>query len=317
MNTPYNYLRLSLTDRCNFNCFYCQPSLRRQFFDKSDMLGPEQILSLSEEMVSFGIRHIRLTGGEPLLRKDIYSLTETISAIPGLECLSLTTNGYFLGDFLKNSPVHLDRVNVSLDTLKKDRFKKFTGRDALNRVVSGILKAKSLGVGSVKINVVLWRHFNDDEVFDFIDFGARHNIDVRFIEYFATKSKCEGQSGSFVPTNEIKNSIEKVRGPLESIGRDSLSGPAEYYRLKGHPARIGFISSVTDNFCHECNRLRLSADGKLYLCLHSNRFIDLKNFFGKDFSESMPQSIKNFIIEKKQYNKLTCQRLFEMSSIGG
>lgn len=319
METPlYSYLRLSVTDRCNFNCFYCNPALRHDFLNEREKLTTFEMLSLVKILCDYGIKHVRLTGGEPLLRDDLSIFIKGLQALPQVECFSLTTNGYHLLSFLENNrDIRLNKINVSLDTLKRERFKKLTGIDAFSRIQDGILNAKKAGLEHVKLNVILMKGFNDDEISDFVDFGLAHQLDVRFIEYFSTQFKCDSLSASFIPSSVIKEIIEAKYGVLDFLGCDPHSGPAQYFKIKGEASRVGFISSVTDFFCRACNRLRLTCDGKLYPCLHSDYHVDfkkaLRGYDGKNIAKLIDEVFSN----KKFYNKAYCARSFEMSSIGG
>lgn len=319
MNTsPYNYLRLSLTDRCNFNCFYCQPAARRDFLSKRELLSTSELLQLAQAFVKIGVRHVRLTGGEPLLRDDVSFLLEGLSQLDGLECLSLTTNGFYLASFLNTSAsARLKKVNVSLDTLKPGRFRQLTGVDAFRRVREGIAKARQRSFLDVKVNAVLIRGFNDDEVLDFARFSHAHGIDVRFIELFKTTPTPRDFAKRFVPSAVIMGELEKEYGELEFLGEDPLAGPAEYCRIPGRQGRIGFIRSVTGFFCTGCNRLRLTADGKLYPCLYAGACTDLKKVLRQDDAAACARAIEEVMSSKSRYNKETCTRSFEMSSMGG
>jgi cyclic pyranopterin phosphate synthase len=314
----YPYLRLSLTDRCNFNCFYCQPRQRRIFLDQDEILTHGEILSLVKVFSRYGVKHVRLTGGEPLLRDDFKVLIQELSNVSPLKCLSLTTNGYLLSDHMPLlKETRIEKINVSLDTLKRDRFMRLAGIDGFLRVMEGVLEAKKSGIKKVKLNVLLIRGFNDDEVFDFVDFAHGHELDVRFIEYFPTSSRSDVFESNFVPSKVVFEAIRERYGDLEFLGSDPLSGPAKYFRIKGQTGRIGFISSVTDFFCHECNRLRLTSDGKLYMCLHSDSFVDLKKPLRQGDFKSLFRLIEESLLEKRRYNKAECSRTFEMSSMGG
>jgi cyclic pyranopterin phosphate synthase len=316
--SPYSYLRLSVTDRCNFDCFYCRPRLRRNFIGKKDALTFAEMLSLARCLTQQGILHIRLTGGEPLLKKDLKYFIQDLSALPGLRCLSLTTNGYFLAAAVSGlKAAGIKKINVSLDTLKKDRFKKLAGLDALPKILRGVFKATGSGFESVKLNVVLLRGFNDDEILDFVDFGLKEKVDVRFIEYFPTKSCADGFSSDFISSHEVKKIIEEKYGDLEFLGPDAMSGPAQYFRIQGKAGRIGFISSVTGFFCPDCNRLRLTCDGRLYPCLHSGHSADLRRPLRAGDEKGLSSAIQEIFSDKRLYNRLHCSRSFEMSSIGG
>jgi cyclic pyranopterin phosphate synthase len=267
---------------------------------------------------AYGVTHVRLTGGEPLMRQDIADVVGGIALIPEIECRSITTNGYNLADllpFLKEN--NISKINVSLDTLKRDRFTTLTGIDGLSRVTEAIFAAKSIGLKQVKLNVVLIRGFNDDEILDFIEFSNNLGIDVRFIEYFPTRLRIEAHAQHFVPSADVLRIIEERYGILEPLGSDSGAGPAQYFRRKGHSERVGLISSVSDFFCNSCNRLRLTSDGKLYVCLRSDYCVDLKKPLRQGRQDLLKRLIENALMEKKGHNKMSCDRLFEMSRIGG
>lgn len=317
MNPAFSYLRLSVTDVCNLDCFYCRPSLRSSVLKKEECLTSEELLFLADALRQRGIQHIRLTGGEPLLRENLLWLTRELSA-KKIPLLSLTTNGLLLCDFarrLKESGIV--RVNVSLDTFKRGRFKKLTGADGLVRVKKGILEAKAAGIPQVRLNALLLKGFNDDEILDFVSFGLRYGVDVRFIEYFATKSLCDCSPLSFVASSTVKHIIEHRYGPLDFLGSDLHAGPAQYYRIRHQISRIGFISSVTDFFCRDCNRLRLTCDGKLFVCLHSDYHVDLRVALRTACKKHVALLLDEAFANKKFYNKAICARAFEMSSIGG
>jgi len=312
------YLRVSLTDRCDFDCFYCAPSQRLRFLEKSAVLTREEILFLSEVFCRHGIRHIRLTGGEPLLRRDVGSLLEGLTAPGTLERLSMTTNGWKLASCVADLAGRgLSHVNVSLDTLQPRRFAKMTGRAVLSRVKEGILEAARCCPGRVKLNVLLIRGFNDDEIVDFVSWGLRHGLIVRFIEYFSTSRRSRIFHGHFIPNALVRRTIEEKFGPLEDTGRDPLAGPAHYARLRGTALCVGFISSVTGSLCGACNRLRLSADGRLYPCLHSDHHFDLAGPLRAGRAEALDRLIAEAALRKKDLNKFVCSRDFDMSAVGG
>jgi len=319
MNTSScTYLRVSLTDRCDFNCFYCLPSSREAFLDERSVLTRQELVFLCGVFCRHGIRHIRLTGGEPLLRPDVAELVSALRGLGALERLSLTTNGRTLGPRVAQLAGRgLSHINVSCDTLRPDRFAKMTGRPALPRVTSGILAAARRCPGRVKLNILLIRGFNDDEIVDFVSWGLRHGVDVRFIEYFPTSRRSRIFHGHFIPTAVVRKTIEEAFGPLEDLGSDPLAGPAHYARVRGAASRIGFISSVTGSLCGTCNRLRLSADGKLYPCLHSDYFVDLAAPLRRGRTQDIDALIDEAVRRKKDLNKFVCARDFDMSSIGG
>lgn len=312
-----SYLRLSVTDRCFFDCFYCGAGSRGFFLPENDYLSLEELLRLAKVFVSKGIRHIRLTGGEPLLRQGFYGLASGIAKLKGLEVLSLTTNGFLLREFLEGAgKMPFNRVNISLDTLKKPRFRSFTGKDGLQRVLKGIDAALESGIRDIRLNVLLLRGYNDDEIGSFVKFGGKRSLTVRFIEYFPTRRRSMAFANAYVPSEKVRSAIARDFGRLRKEGSDPVSGPAEYYRL-GSGQRIGFISSVSSFFCGSCNRLRLTADGRLFPCLHSDCCADLKKLLRADSMRAVGSSIASTIEKKNRYNKNICRRFFEMSEMGG
>jgi cyclic pyranopterin phosphate synthase len=318
MNFPYTYLRLSVTDQCNFDCFYCRPAIRRNFLKEDEFLSFDEMFFLVSRFVACGIRHVRLTGGEPLQRPQVASFAKRLSAIPGLEFLSLTTNGYGLSkalNGLKESGV--TKINISLDTLKRDRFKRLTGIDGFLKVKEAVVKASVSGFRRIKLNCIVMKGFNEDEILDFVEFGSKYGLDVRFIEFFPTHGRCDSLKQIFFPSSAVKKIISDTHGRLESLGSDPFCGPAQYFKTRYQSGRIGFISSVTDFFCGICNRLRLTADGKLYPCLHSDHCADLKEPLRASDGETLARLIEGTLADKRIFNKAQCERVFEMSSIGG
>lgn len=313
-----SYLRVSLTDRCCFDCFYCGAQKRDVFLPEQEYLDADELVGLARLFVGLGIRHIRLTGGEPLLRAGVHDIVRRLAAVKGLELVSMTTNGFALADALAVDPfAGLQRVNVSLDTLRKDRFRSLTGVDGLDRVLAGIRAAREGGLGDIRVNVLLVRGFNDDEIVSFVRFGQDHDLAVRFIEYFPTQKRSQAFKSLYVDSGEVMKVIESAFGPLAPQGCDPLSGPAQYYRLASGGPRLGFISSVTHFFCPQCNRLRLSADGKLFPCLHADHYVDVKALLRAGRPEAAAALIAQTAEAKSRYNKIACSRFFEMSSIGG
>lgn len=317
MSTPYTYLRLSVTDRCNFNCFYCRPALKQRFLKKEDILSTDEILELVRLFAGRGIQHVRLTGGEPLLRPGLIELAQELARVNGIQILSLTTNGSKLAGMLAG--LHrsgIQRVNISMDTLQKKRFALLSGSAGFEKVKEAIELACQGAFQKVKLNVVVAKGVNDDEVVDFIRFGEKNRADVRFIECFPTMG-CDGSRDLYVPTRDTKKKIEAEFGALKFLGPDALCGPAQYFRVPGASCRIGFISSVSDFFCATCNRLRLSASGALYPCLHSDHCADLKGALRRGDRAALETLIADILCDKKLFNKAVCRRTPEMSAVGG
>jgi len=267
-----NYLRISVTDRCNLRCLYCMPPEGVPRIPHSEILSYEEIRTVVRAAAELGINKIRLTGGEPLVRAELPKLIHMLSQIEGIQELSLTTNGTILKkNALEFKQAGLSRVNVSLDTLKADKFRYITRLGALEDVLEGIKAAKEAGFEPVKINTVVMRGINDDEIRDFARMTYKEGCHVRFIELMPFKGVAE-----FVPSIELRQHISLL-GKLESCVSITGNGPATYYRLAGAKGTIGFISPLTEpSFCSRCNRMRLTPDGKLRPCLLGEDEIDLK-----------------------------------------
>jgi len=272
-------LRISVTDRCNFRCSYCLPEEGIAWLPREELLTFEEIARLARVLVAgFGVGSIRLTGGEPTVRADLYRLVELLNelrplAADGLD-LSMTTNGValpLLADRLRSAG--LDRVNISLDTLRADRFRTITKRDQFSRVLEGIQAAKEVGFDPIKINVVAMRGINDDEVVDFAAWGRREGVEVRFIEFMPLDASGAWDLSMVVSADEIVREIDSVF-PIEAIAR--TSAPATSYRFRDGSGTIGVIPTVTKPFCDDCDRIRLTADGKIRTCLFALEEHDLR-----------------------------------------
>ena len=273
---PINYLRISVTDRCNLRCIYCMPLEGIETLPHADILSYEEILSVARAAADMGINKVRLTGGEPLVRAGICNLVEMLAKVPGLDDISMTTNGMLLSRYASElKKAGLKRVNVSLDSLKPEKFAQITRIGSLSNVLEGIGAAQQAGLSLIKINTVAMRGINDDEIIDL----ARKTVDeewhVRFIEFMPMVGNQDEGNERFISIPEIRERIETL-GTLEP-GKLDGNGPARYYRLLGAKGTIGFISPVSEHFCFQCNRLRLTADGKLRPCLLADDEIDLRN----------------------------------------
>ncbi len=277
-NRRIDYLRVSVTDRCNLSCVYCKPRGMMRVLPHSDILRYEEVRRLVSVAAGLGISHVRITGGEPLIRRGILPFIASLRDISGIEDISITTNGLLLEEMaagLRQSGI--GRLNVSLDTLRHDRFVRITGSDAWDRVWRGIEKALSCGITPVKIKVVPIRGMNDDEVADFARLTRDSGIHVRFIELMPIGAGCRGNGRDCVPSAAVRAAIERDLGPLEPAGHGAGAGPARNFRLAGGKGVIGFISPVSQHFCGSCRRLRLTADGKIRPCLLSDTEIDVKS----------------------------------------
>ena len=270
-----DYLRISITDRCNLRCIYCMPDDGVAPVRHADLLSYEEITRIASIAASLGVRKIRLTGGEPLVRKNLAFLVSSLKRIPGIEDLSLTTNGLLLEHHAASlAAAGLDRVNISIDSFRPDRYREMTRGGDLAAVLRGLQAAEEAGLRPVKINMVPVRGLNEDEILDFGLITLTTEYHVRFIEFMPTGGANFWSPEKYMTTAEIKSIIETV-GPLAPV-RVRKSGPSKYYRLEGAKGVIGFISALTHHFCRDCNRLRLTADGKLRPCLFSETEIDLR-----------------------------------------
>ena len=316
-----NYLRISVTDRCNLRCIYCMPLEGVPQMSHSELLSYEEIQTVVRAAAELGINRIRLTGGEPLVRAELPELVRMLSRIEGIEELSLTTNGVFLKKYaLELKQAGLSRVNVSLDTLKADTFRYITRLGELQGVLEGIEAAKKAGFEPVKTNTVVMRGINDDEILDFAKMTYEDGWHVRFIELMPFKGVAE-----FVPSIELRQHISLL-GKLEPCASITGNGPAMYYRLPGARGTISFISPLTEtSFCSRCNRMRLTSDGKLRPCLLREDEIDLKLPLRSDEIGASMKELKRLILKavasKPEHHHLNegVARLVnrKMSQIGG
>ncbi len=272
---PINYLRISVTDRCNLRCIYCMPAEGVALMSHYDILTYEEIYTITKAAAEMGINKVRLTGGEPLVRAGLSDLVRLLAGIETIDDISLTTNGILLAQHAAElKEAALRRVNVSLDSLRPERFRQITRCGNLEDTLEGIEVAKTVGLTPVKINIVVMAGFNDDELTDFAAKTVSDGWHVRFIEYMPVNGD-EPFSEKLVSVSEMRKRIESL-GKLEPCKVDVGNGPAKYYRLPDASGTIGFITPITEHFCYQCNRLRLTADGKLRPCLLSEEEIDLK-----------------------------------------
>lgn len=270
-----DYLRLSVTDRCDFRCVYCMAE-DMTFLPRRDVLTLEQLYDVGAAFVELGVKKIRLTGGEPLVRNNVLSLVSRLGELEGLEQLNLTTNGAQLRKFAQPlKDAGLSGINISLDSLRPERFRELTRTGELHKVVDGIDAAREAGFQRIKINAVMMTGRNDDEIFDLVDFARDRNIDISFIEEMPLGHIDEHDRAlSFCSSDVIRERIHS-RYPLTTSAETS-GGPSRYYRMADSDSRIGFISPHSHNFCHLCNRVRLTVEGRLLLCLGNEHSVDLR-----------------------------------------
>ncbi|AIA76362.1 molybdenum cofactor biosynthesis protein A [Halomonas campaniensis] len=269
------YLRISVTDRCDFRCVYCMAE-EMTFLPRAQLLTLEEIATLSQAFVELGVEKIRLTGGEPLVRQGVLTLVQKLAELEGLRELAMTTNGSGLvkhADALRQGG--LDRLNISLDSLKPERFKALTRTGDLNQVIAGIRAARRAGFQSIKLNAVLLKGRNDDEIIDLVNFARDEQVDISFIEEMPLGAISEHNRGeTFLSTDAVREIIEN-HYPLLPTTETTL-GPSRYYRMADSQSRIGFISPHSHNFCAACNRVRVTAEGRLLLCLGNEHSVDLR-----------------------------------------
>ena len=273
---PIRDLRVSVTDRCNFRCTYCMPLDEYQWINKKEILTFEEITRLAILFVQLGVEKIRLTGGEPLVRQNLDRLVGKLSAIEGLKDLCLTTNGALLAEKVQAlKQAGLQRINVSLDSLDRDKFRRMTKRGDLDKVLEGIFAAKNHGLHPIKLNAVIERGVNDDDILSLVEFSREHGFAMRFIEYMDVGNSNNWTSEKLVSKKEIIAKIHS-RFPLREIGRAQGSAPSVDYEFVDGRGDIGVIASVTEPFCASCTRARITADGKIVTCLFSSVGRDIK-----------------------------------------
>lgn len=309
-----NYLRISVTDLCNLRCMYCMPQEGIQKLAHHEVMTLEELLEVAGALVELGIDKIRITGGEPLVRKGIVSLIKELSQYDGLREIAMTTNGILLGRYAEElKAAGLKRVNISVDTLDPEKYEKITRGGNLEMVLEGIKEAQRVGLRPIKLNTVLIGGFNDDEIEKFVALTADNNIDVRFIELMPIGQASGWSVEKFISNAEV---LRKVPS-LEKIESNDISSPAEYYRIPGALGRVGLINPITCKFCENCNRIRLTSDGKLKLCLHSDREVDLAETLGSggDIKDTILKEIKNKPKEHKLEDGEYTKR--DMFKIGG
>ena len=321
MNNNIDYLRVSVTNKCNLKCIYCHPLSDSAQCEHQNILDINEILNIISLFVKCGIKRVRLTGGEPLLRNDIGQLIRQLSSIEGIEDISVTTNGVHLEPMAGElKAAGLNRVNISVDSLNRETYKTITGFDLLENVTRGIQKAIEVGLNPVKINSVIVKGVNSSK--EEIISLARMSIDlpviVRFVEYYPTSKSSTVDSG-FVPNTELQKTIEAEFGTLDNIQVIKGYGPAKYFKINNSAGAIGFISGRSSMFCQKCNRIRLSCDGKLKPCLYSAKQYDLRELMNNNTNEEkILSTLRNILREKSNYNKKTKPiEEFSMQSIGG
>jgi cyclic pyranopterin phosphate synthase len=314
------YLRISVTDRCNFRCRYCMPLEGLPWLPKADILSYEEITEVVSQLAPLGLRRIRLTGGEPTIRPQLATLVRMLRAVSAVEDIALSTNGVKLPALAAElADAGLDRVNISADSLRADRIASIARRDLGFDPVRSASAAESVGLAPIKLNMVVIRGTNDDEVVDFARLTLAHPWHVRFIELMPVGEMEELTFEHVVPSDEIRARIERELGALERTdGPARGNGPAEYWRIPGAPGSIGVITPMTHTYCERCNRVRLTADGRLRTCLFGNHEVNLR----APLREGTPLEpfVRQALAEKPQAHALLQRRnggLRALSQVGG
>jgi GTP 3',8-cyclase len=325
-NREINYLRVSITDRCNLHCSYCRPKEGISLQGHEDILRYEEIIRIVSVAVGMGLVKVRVTGGEPLVRRGFVDFIAALKKINGLKDISLTTNGILLEEFARKIfDAGVCRINISLDSLNKDKYSRITHGGNLDAVLRGIARAEEIGFLPIKINTVAIKGFNDDEVLDFAQLAVNKPFQVRFIELMPVGQANLDCREDYMPTSQIIQTIEE-RYELERIKdkKNKSDGPAKIFKIKGGRGEIGFINPVSDHFCSTCNRLRLTSDGKLRVCLLKEDEVDLKKALRENCSDTeLAKLIHDTILLKPKQHDLICTAMHlkkcyrNMSEIGG
>lgn len=319
-----NYLRVAVTDKCNLRCFYCMPERGVKYKPHSQILRFEEIIKIIRAGANLGINRVRITGGEPLVRRGIVDFIRSLKEIKEIEEISLTTNGVLLDDFLEDFVnAGVDRVNISLDTLQEEKYKRITRRDEFSRVWKGIESAIKSSMKTVKLNIVLIRGINDDEVYDFAELSLKYPLHIRFIELMPLGVSRKLNKTGYISLGEVKQRIEEKYSlvPVRVKG----NGPAKYFRIPSAPGSIGFIMPLSHSFCSTCNRMRLTADGRLRPCLVDNREVILRRGgrigsikeIEKGFQLALEMKPERHYMNEKSLEKKMERDEREMYQIGG
>ncbi len=318
-NREIKYLRLSVTDRCDLRCFYCMPKGFDGYEEPEDWLDFDEIEQVISSFTRLGVTSVRLTGGEPLLRKDLPELAQRLSALPGLDDLSLSTNATRLGKHaqaLRNAGI--SRINVSLDTVDPEKFKDIT-QGKLEKITQGLLTAKAAGLNPIKINMVIMKGVNDDDVEAMVDFCMQHGFTLRFIETMPVGDTGRNATDHYISLNIIEQRLAEKYELIPAVM--SGAGPARYVQVAGTDLKIGFITPISQHFCDTCNRVRLSATGTLYMCLGDEHKYELRYLLRNGISDNdLDQVIRDAINLKPlkhEFNEKPEKVVRFMSMTGG
>ena len=319
----HDNLRLSVTDRCNIRCFYCMPEEGVKFQPREEILSFEEIERFVRIAVSLGVRKLRITGGEPLLRRDLPKLIARLVAIPGIEDMALTTNGVLMKQQAKDLyQAGLRRINVHLDTLDRERFKQITRRDDFDKVMAGIDQCLCLGYGPIKINAVAVKNLVEPDIVPLAHFGREHNIEIRYIEFMPLDAQGIWDKGKVLLADTMIEMLSREISPLVAIPDGDPRAPATEYRFSDGIGRVGFVASVSRPFCLNCNRIRLTADGHFRYCLFAVDETDIRTLLRDGSSdEAIAQAVRDSVKAKWLGHEINTQKFVApprpMYSIGG
>lgn len=319
----HNNLRISVTDRCNIRCFYCMPDEGVHFMPREEILSFEEIERFARIGVSLGISKLRLTGGEPLVRRNLPVLINRLSSLAGVTDLALTTNGVLLKEQARALyDAGLRRINIHLDTLDRDRFRLITRRDDLDRVLDGIETCRELGFGPIKINAVAVKNLLEPDIVPLARFGRERGIEIRYIEFMPLDAQAIWDRGKVLLADTMLEMLAREIGPLEEVPERDPRAPATTYRFKDGKGVVGFIASISRPFCLNCNRLRLTSDGKLRYCLFAHDETDIKHLLRGDANdEAIAASIRETVRAKWIGHEINTSRFVPpprpMYAIGG
>lgn len=319
----HNNLRISVTDRCNIRCFYCMPAENVEFMNRSELLSFEEIERFVRIVAPLGVNKLRLTGGEPLVRRDLHQLIEKLVAIEGISDVGLTTNGILFGEQAQQLfDAGLSRVNISLDALDAGKFKQITRREGYEKVVESIHIAREVGFDPIKVNAVSIRGMTEDQIIPFGQFARETGVDVRFIEFMPLDADNAWERDKVLFASEIIESLTRGVMPLVPVGENDPSAPATDFQFEDGVGKIGFIASVSQPFCMNCNRFRITADGKLRNCLFSLEETDLKAMIREgDDDAAIVAAVRESIGSKKEGHEINTAKFIQpdrpMYSIGG
>lgn len=319
----HDSLRISVTDRCNIRCFYCMPEADVQFVERREILSFEEIERFARVAVGLGVNKLRITGGEPLVRRDLPVLIAKLAAIPGVRDMALTTNGVLLEELA--APLHeagLRRLNVHLDTLDRERFRQITRRDGLGRVLQGLERARAIGFDPIKINAVAVKDLVEPDIVPLARFGRENGYEIRYIEFMPLDAQGLWDRGKVLTKQTIVGMLEDALGPLDAIPDRDPRAPASAYRFRDGRGEVGFIASVSEPFCLNCNRIRLTADGNLRYCLFAVEETDVKTLLrGGASDEEIATTIRETVRKKWIGHEINTDRFVApprpMYSIGG